>query len=138
MTTDAPVLVVDDDEASLELMRRFLQRLRLVNPFLSFSDGSAAGEYLVAAGAARAPVPALALFDLRMPRTTGFALLEIVRGHFLEGRFPVVMLTGSSELADLDRAYALGASSYLVKPVGYEALGHVLRSLDTPWALTPA
>lgn len=135
---DPPVIVVDDDAPSVELIGRYLGRLRLVNPILSFTDGAAAAGYLGSAADGNAPLPVLALVDLHMPGVDGFALLRIVRQRSLEGRFPVVLLTGSTELADLEEAYALGVSAYLIKPVAYDALGHVVRNLDVPWALSSA
>lgn len=50
----------------------------------------------------------------------------------------VVILTGSSEVDDVDRAYELGISSYLVKPVGFSAMQDVLARLGVPWMLLTA
>lgn len=125
-----PVVVVDDDESARVLIRRYLQRLQLANPVLTAEDGDRAVRVL----AAGAISPALVLLDLHLPGRSGLEVLEWMRqDRFAE--VPVVMLTGSSELADIDRAYELGISSYLVKPVGFGALDDVLRKLPAPWML---
>lgn len=125
-----PVVVVDDDESARVLIRRYLQRLQLANPVLTAEDGDRAVRVLAAGTIS----PALVLLDLHLPGRSGLEVLEWMRqDRFAE--VPVVMLTGSSELADIDRAYELGISSYLVKPVGFGALDDVLRKLPAPWML---
>jgi CheY-like chemotaxis protein len=129
--TAAPIVVVEDDESSRELIVRYLGKLRLANPVVPALDGVVAVEQL----ATLAATPALVLLDLDLPGRSGLEVLAWLRGQPQLADVPVVMLTGSSELDDIDRAYELGISSYLVKPVGFPALEDVLRRLGTPWAL---
>lgn len=128
----SPILVVDDDELARELVARLLEKLNLVNPLAFAEDGESAIKLL-----STGPSPALVLLDLDMPRRSGLDVLAWLRSHERLHRVPVVMLTGSAELEDVDRAYDLGIASYLVKPVGFAALRDVMRDLAAPWLLLP-
>lgn len=130
---DWPVVVVDDDELARELVVRSLRKLRVQNPVVEAADGNAACEVL--AGLDSPPV--LLLLDLQMPGRSGLEVLQWVRGHGSLAALPVVMLSGSAELDDVDAAYELGIASYLVKPLGYAALDDVLRQVGLPWAIVP-
>lgn len=81
----------------------------------------------------RYQLPALILLDLKMPRATGFELLRWIRQHPEIGAIPVVVLSGSELQDDIRRAYEGGADSYLVKPLGFEALVMMVKSLDLTW-----
>jgi CheY-like chemotaxis protein len=102
------------------------------------SHGEEAVDYL-AGGAGFAdrgkhPFPALVLLDLQLPRRSGHEVLEWLRAQE-EGlrRLPVVVLTSSREPRDINRAYELGANSYLVKPVSFDALLDMVRVLEHYW-----
>lgn len=125
-----PIVVVDDDGASRQVITRFLQRMQLRNPIETAATLAEARDRLSAPERA----PALLLLDLHLPDGSGFDLLQELQPTVLGGT-AVVVLTGSDELEHVDRAYALGAHSYLVKPVAFEALGDILRRVGLPWAL---
>lgn len=129
----SPIIVVDDDDLSRELVVRYFDKLNLKNPVLTACDGDDA-VMLLSVPDIR---PALVLLDLDMPGRDGMDLLVWIRKELGED-IPVVMLTGSAQLEDVDRAYELGIASYLVKPVGFAALSDVLRQLRLPWQLLPA
>lgn len=128
-----PIVVVDDDELARALVVRHLHKLGLRNPVVEAIDGDMACEVL----AGLQPQPVLMLLDLEMPGRSGLEVLEWVRGERSLAELPVVMLTGSAELGEIDSAYGLGIVSYLVKPVGYGALDDVLRRVGLPWAILP-
>lgn len=128
-----PIVVADDDDLSRELVVRYLDKLNLQNPVLTAADGDQVVALLTAAGT----VPALVLLDLDMPGRNGLDLLAWIRSE-MGDEVPVVMLTGSAQLDDVDSAFALGIASYLVKPVGFAALSDVLRQLRLPWQLLPS
>jgi CheY-like chemotaxis protein len=128
-----PIVVVDDDAGSCLLMTRLLGRLGLCNPVVV--AGSVAAATDLVRGLPRLPV--LVLLDLGLPDGSGFDVLRSL-GRDALGNAGIVVLTGSDDLADVDTAYALGAHSYLVKPVAYEALGDVVHRLGLPWALLDA
>ena len=82
----------------------------------------------------RHPLPILILLDLKLPRRSGFEVLSWIReqDNGLQ-RLPIVVLTSSSHSQDVNRAYDLGANSYLVKPGGPDALFDMIQKLDTYW-----
>ena len=77
------------------------------------------------------PLPSLILLDLKMPRATGFEVLKWIRSHPELGQLPVVVLSGSELHEDVRRAYVGGANSYLVKPIGFEALVNLVRNITS-------
>ncbi len=81
----------------------------------------------------RYPLPALILLDLKLPKRSGFEVLAFLRAREDTRHTPVVVLTSSNQQADIARAYALGANSYLVKPVNRDKLIEIVRSLDAYW-----
>lgn len=128
------VIVADDDEAARLMVVRFFQKLGLTNRVLHASDGDDAVRVLGDESLA----PVLLLLDLHMPRRSGLEVLTWLRQHDRLAALPVVMLTASAELDEVNQAYDLGISSYLVKPVGYAGLLDVLRQTSLPWAILPS
>lgn len=129
----APLLIVEDSWSSAALLRQVFDHLLLANPVVHLTDGERAVEWL------DVPTrrPALMVLDVQLPGRDGMDILRRVRSlDHLQG-VPVLMLTATADRADLEEAYALGADSYLVKPVGFEALEDVLRHLPLRWALLP-
>jgi CheY-like chemotaxis protein len=80
-------------------------------------------------------VPMLVLLDLKLPRKSGHEVLEWLRQQPNLKRLPVVVLTASSESSDVNRAYDLGANSYLVKPVTFDALVEMVKTLNLYWLI---
>jgi DNA-binding response OmpR family regulator len=71
--------------------------------------------------------------DLKLPRRSGFEVLGVIRANEAAKRVPVVVLTSSDNKSDIDRAYAAGANSYLVKPVTRDSLVAMVKALDAYW-----
>ena len=138
MNTTLPLILhADDDPNDLLLFKHASRAADL--PFLleSVSDGEMAVAYLSGmesyADRSRFPFPALALLDLKMPRRTGFEVLDWIRAQTPLKRLPVVILTSSKHEADINWTYEHGANSYLVKPVGFEALIEMIRAIHHYW-----
>jgi two-component system, response regulator len=127
------VLVADDDAVARELVVRYLRKLNLRNRVVMAPDGAAA----ISALGAMTTAPPLVLLDLEMPQQSGLDVLRWLRARPDLVQVPVVMLTASATLDDIDEAYRLGIASYLVKPVGFAALQDVVRALTLPWVLLP-
>jgi CheY-like chemotaxis protein len=131
------ILLVEDDENDLELFIRAYGKARMVNPIQRAAHGDDAVAYLEGTGkfADRRtyPLPVLVLLDLKLPRRSGLEVLAWIRSQAGLKRLPVVMLTSSRDSGDINRAYDLGANSYLVKPVAFENLLDLIRSLNTYW-----
>jgi len=140
--TPAPILVAEDDAQHALLIRAALKAAKLANPILVFEDGEQALGYLGASavhappGAEGACPPVLALLDVHLPGTSGLEVLTWMREQAWLCHVPAVVLTASEEAADIDHAFAAGASSYLIKPVGFQALLDVVRNLDLHLVLT--
>ena len=113
------ILLVDDQEPDVVLIKRALRKSGLDYPVLSVSDGLEALAYLNGdppyQDRTRYPLPLLVLLDVRMPLMDGFEVLTWVRQNPVLAALPVVMLTGSEEQGQAKRARELGAISFLVK-----------------------
>ena len=122
------------------LVRRALGRAGVTRPLQVVTDGDQAVAYL--SGAApyadrqAHALPALLLLDLKLPRRSGLDVLAWVKQQPLLKRLPVVVLTSSAESTDVNRAYDLGANSYLVKPVAFDELQRMLTNVHLFWLLT--
>jgi CheY-like chemotaxis protein len=81
------------------------------------------------------PFPVLVLLDLKLPRRSGLEVLGWIRSQPGLKRLPIVVLTSSKESIDINRAYDLGANSYLVKPVGFDSLLELVKSLEVYWMM---
>jgi DNA-binding response OmpR family regulator len=131
------ILLVEDDENDLELFMRAYAKAHVTNPIQRVANGDEAVAYLAGEGkyADRAayPVPVLVLLDVKLPRRSGLEVLSWIRGTAGMKRLPVVMLTSSKDSGDINRAYDLGANSYLVKPVAFDSLFDLIRSLNLYW-----
>ncbi len=131
------ILLVEDDPNDVLLIERafrkagFADRLRIVR------DGDQTIEYLSGRGeyADREayPLPFLVLLDLKMPGTDGFEVLQWARNERSLRRLMIVVLTSSNLQADIDRAYDLGANSYLVKPVEFDQMLNLIQRFETYW-----
>ncbi|HEX2642119.1 MAG TPA: response regulator [Thermoanaerobaculia bacterium] len=131
------ILLVEDSADDALLLQRAFRKLGMEERIQVLPDGEKAVAYLAGEGDYRDrllyPLPGLMLLDLKLPRRSGFEVLEWLRLQPGLKRLPVVVLTGSRESSDVDRAADLGANSYLVKPVGFEALQSVVQTLHLYW-----
>jgi len=131
------ILIVEDDPDDLALLRRAFRKARFVNPIMEVTDGDAAIAYLSGEGRyadrSEHPFPELVLLDLKLPRRSGHEVLQWIREEAGISDLPVVVLTASRENADLTKAYALGANSYLVKPATFRQLQEMVETLDLYW-----
>jgi len=131
------ILLVEDSPDDAELLEYAFRKAGIANPLLAVADGDAAVDYVGGTGAyadrTRHPLPELILLDLKLPRRSGFEVLGFIRGQEATRHTPVVVLTSSSQHGDIQRAYEAGATSYLVKPVGRDALIEIVRSFKAYW-----
>ncbi len=134
---DYTILLVEDDPNDIILIKRALRKAKVVNPIQVVEDGEQAADYLTGEGAyvdrKRYPLPGLLLLDLKLPRKSGFGVLKWLRQQPVLKRLLVVVLTSSNEVADINRAYDLGANSYLVKPVDFDALLDMMKDVNAYW-----
>jgi CheY-like chemotaxis protein len=134
------VLLVEDDPNDVALTERAFERAGFTNPLQIVGDGEQAIAYLSGearyADRARYPLPMLVLLDLKLPRRSGFDVLAWIRGAPTVRRVPVIVLTSSQQSPDINRAYDVGANSYLVKPVAFEQLLSLVQTLGFYWITT--
>ncbi len=127
------LLLVEDNDDDVFAMRRALEKGRVMNPLQVVTDGKQAVEYLGGAGIYanrdQFPLPSLIFLDLKLPYVSGFEILEWIHTQPQLASVVVVVLTGSAETRDQEKAYRLGARSYLVKPPKAEVLNAILASL---------
>lgn len=82
---------------------------------------------------ANAPRPALILLDLNLPGKYGFEVLKEIKMDSSLKRIPVMVLTSSASMRDLNSAYDLGANSYLKKAGALDEIYHLMRSIEHYW-----
>ncbi|KFG67306.1 response regulator [Microvirga sp. BSC39] len=132
--TDDVILIVEDDPDDRHLLARACRKAKVEIPLHFAVDGDEALAFLN--GISRAPDPqrpVVILLDLKLPGRSGFEVLEWIKGHPIFRRVPVIILTSSRENVDLERAYDLGANSYLVKPARPEELLRMVEQIDAYW-----
>jgi two-component system, response regulator len=132
------ILLVEDNPDDVELTLRALQRNRIMNEVVIARDGEEAIRHLHGTGARGedlAPVPAVMLLDLKLPKLDGLAVLEQVRAHPRTRLLPVVVLTSSKEEQDLVQSYTLGANSYVRKPVDFQHFVGAVQQLGLYWLI---
>ncbi len=137
------VLLVEDNEDHAELLKRTLHDADHPIRIVHARDGEAALDYLGLSQAADEPpkpTPGLVLLDLRLPRIDGLDVLRRIKEvHWLRP-VPVIILTTSSAPADIARAYASHANSYLAKPGSFDNFTLLMEAISrywTVWNATP-
>jgi len=131
------VLHVEDDSNDVLLFQHACSKAGIALQLQAVDDGDQAIAYLRGASKygdrEQYPLPRLVLLDLKMPRVNGFEVLDWMRREEKFRRVPVVVLTSSNHEADVKRAYDAGANSYLVKPVGFDALVELIKAVHYYW-----
>lgn len=139
MTEYAEILLVEDNAADEELTLRALRQNRLANRVHVARDGAEALDFLFArgthAGRDRGQMPKVVLLDLKLPKVDGIEVLARIKSDETAKTIPVVMLTSSREGPDIQRCYALGVNSYIVKPVEFEAFVKAVADAGLYWML---
>ena len=133
------LLLVEDNPQDLELALRALTKAKLSNHIQVARDGAEALDFIFCTGpfAARQITdgPKVILLDLKLPKVDGLAVLKRIKGDPRTKMISVVVLTSSKEQSDVIESYALGVSSYIVKPVNFERFAEAVRELGMYWVL---
>jgi CheY-like chemotaxis protein len=133
------ILMADDDEDDRELTRDALQDSRLAEEMRFVVDGQDLIDYLRREGryadssSAHTPRPGIILLDLNMPRKDGREALAEIKSDESLKEIPIVVLTTSNDEIDVKHTYALGANSFITKPVTHTGLIDVMQSLTRYW-----
>lgn len=137
--TDVEVLLVEDNPADEELTLRSLKTSNLTNRIAVARDGAEALDFLFGrgphAGRQSNYRPKVVLLDLKLPKVDGLEVLAAIRNDERTRTLPVVVLTSSREEPDIQRCYALGVNSYIVKPVNFDAFVKAVSDAGLYWLL---
>jgi CheY-like chemotaxis protein len=128
------ILLVEDNPVDLDLILLAFKKGNFVNPVQIARDGEEALSWIARwdAGEAR---PAVMLLDLRLPKISGLEVLRGFKEHPVYNTVPVVVLTSSAEDGDIQKAYQLGANSYIVKPVELAEFISVAQQVELYWLM---
>jgi CheY-like chemotaxis protein len=139
MNVRKTILLVEDNPDDVALTLRALKKHNVANDVVEVHDGVEALEYLFGTGAHAgrdiSQQPQVILLDLKLPRVDGLELLRRVRNDPRTRLLPVVILTSSNEEQDRVEGYALGANSYVRKPLDFHEFTESVRQLGLYWLL---
>jgi two-component system, response regulator len=133
------ILLVEDNINDAELAIHALRKNYVTSNITHLKDGAMALDFLfgegIYSGRNLYNQPKLVLLDLKMPKVSGLEVLERIKSSDMTKKIPVVVLTSSREHPDVDKAYTLGANSYIVKPVDFDNYRSTLIDLGMYWLL---
>lgn len=130
------ILMADDDDDDFVLTQKALKESKLLNTLIRVRDGEELLDYLLARGdyAVQPTVrPGVILLDLNMPRKDGREALREIKSDESLRNIPVVVFTTSKAEEDIYRSYQLGVNSFITKPVTFENLISVMKTLGKYW-----
>jgi two-component system, response regulator len=136
---EVEILLVEDSADDVELTLRALKSRNLANQVFVARDGAEALEFFF--GEHAHPLrefgvtPRVILLDLKLPKVDGLEVLRRLKADARTRSLPVVVLTSSAEEPDIAAAYRLGANSYIVKPVDFEAFARAVSEVGLYWLL---
>ena len=138
-TEAVDILLVEDNPQDAELTTRALKKNNLANRLFTVEDGAEALDFIFCRGmyATREAgnSPKVILLDLKLPKVSGLEVLRVLKQDERTRSIPVVVVTSSREDPDIKTAYGLGANSYVVKPVDFDAFATAVSSLGLYWLL---
>lgn len=133
------ILLIDDNPDDRFLLRRAFANAGIVNPVREVETGQKAVAYLKGEGEfsdrVKNPFPGILLLDLNMPGLDGFGVLEWIRSKLTVQGLLIIVLSHSDEIRQVNRAYALGANSFLTKPGNEADLQQMIHSFREYWLL---
>jgi CheY-like chemotaxis protein len=131
------ILIAEDDADDRLLAQRALKRSRLYNDVHFVENGEELLDYLYQRGiyaeASAAPRPGLILLDLNMPKKSGREALAEIKADPTLRTIPIVVLTTSKAEEEIHRSYDLGANSFIIKPVTFEAMVDIMKAVTSYW-----
>ncbi len=132
-----PILHVEDEEFDVLFLKRAFVQAGVPNPIEVARDGQEAIDYLSGVGAfsdrKRFPLPCLIILDLKMPRRNGMDVLEWLREEPEFACTTVIVFSSSGHERDVERAYRLGANSFVVKPAEMPEREEFARAVKDYW-----
>src|SRR6266480_2050126 len=126
------ILLVEVNPSDAELTLRALKQRNLANRVFLCKDCAEALDFFENGAS---PVPRVVLLDLKLPKVDGLEVLQRLKHNPRTKSIPIVVLTSSREEPDIEKAYTLGANSYIVKPVDFEAFARAVSDVGLYWLL---
>jgi CheY-like chemotaxis protein len=137
MSDKSSILLVEDDPNDVFFLQRAFTAAAIDNPLSVAQDGQEAIDYLSGLGKyadrARHPLPCLIILDLKMPRRTGMDVLQWLREQPVFRCIPVIVFSSSAQRYDVERAYGLGATAFVVKPANNERRSELAALVKGFW-----
>ncbi len=137
--TEVEILLIEDNPNDAELAIRALTKNKIKNKLIHLNDGEIALEFLFGTGRYEGrdvlKKPKVILLDLKMPKVGGIELLKKIKANDNTKNIPVVVLTSSKENPDIKQSYALGANSYIVKPVDFDNFIKAVSDIGFYWMI---
>lgn len=135
--SNLPILIIEDSPEDYEAIVRALGKLKVANPIYRFSYGEDAFDFLKQRGRffkhGSETRPGLLILDLNLPERDGLTILRQVREDPLLKAIPIVVLSSSSNIREIEACYLAGANSYIVKPSGFGEFHEVIRRVKEYW-----
>jgi hypothetical protein len=127
-----PILLVEDNPVDVDLTLRAFKKQNLANPIIIARDGEEAINQIKLWRNGE-NIPVVVLLDLKLPKYNGLEVLNEIKSDAEFKTIPVVVLTSSSDDADVEKAYKLGANSYIIKPVDFDKFVEVAAQIELYW-----
>jgi CheY-like chemotaxis protein len=136
---DNEILFAEDSAEDAMLTMRALKKGGFINKVFHVKDGAEALDFMYCRGAYALRNcnvnPKLILLDLKMPKMSGMEVLEILKSDPNFRSIPIVVLTSSKEDPDIQKAYNLGANTYITKPVDSDSFFSVIKEIGMYWMI---
>ena len=137
--SEVELLLIEDNIHDAEMTIRALKKNHLANKLIHLKDGAIALEFLFGTGVYHGrninKKPKVILLDLKMPKLDGLEVLKAIKANQVTKTIPVVVLTSSQEHPDIEKCYAMGVNSYIVKPVEFEKFINSVSDIGLYWLL---
>ncbi|MCJ7679113.1 MAG: response regulator [Candidatus Aminicenantes bacterium] len=133
MSSNKPILLVEDDVVDQMTVKRALKEIHVINRLIVANNGEEALSYLQND---KYDKPTLVLLDINMPKMNGIEFLKVVKEDDILKKIPVIVLMSSKEDSDRIDSFDLGVAGYMVKPVDYKQFVDVIRTIHMYWKLS--
>ncbi|HBW36843.1 response regulator [Desulfosporosinus sp. BICA1-9] len=134
--TNSLIIIVEDSPEDYDTTIRAFKKVGMNNKVIRFEMGDECLDYLFGRGkfeGEKILFPGLILLDLNLPGIDGREVLKIIKSDLNLKKIPVVVLTTSNDIRDIEKCYQLGANSYIQKPVGFEGFINAIIKLKEYW-----
>ena len=130
--SEVTILLVEDNAGHARLIEKNLRRANVSNPIVKLEDGQVALDYLFAEQGFVNTVPRghlLVMLDLNLPVIDGYRVLEVMKSDERTKSIPIIVLTTTDDVQEINRCYELGCNIYITKPVQYEQFSDAIAKL---------